>query len=102
MENWRNGEFDFWCHEQVISQGLLLCLTQLKILYYDVHTAEERCKKSAKRPKMCGNCESLKKERPGWLIIYDGKGIYGYHNKIAYVDNYDGWENMCLAYKEQE
>ena len=59
-------------------------LTQLNSLYYNVHTAEERCKKSAKRPKMCGNCESLKKERPG-LIIYDGYG-----NTIANVDNYDG------------
>ena len=61
-------------------------LTQLKILYYDVHNdPEEPCMKYAKRPKMCGNCESLTKERPG-LIIYG----YGYQNKIAYVDNYDG------------
>ena len=59
-------------------------LTQLNILYFNVHTAEERCKKSAKRPKMCGNCESLKKERPG-LIIYDGNN----GNRIANVDNYD-------------
>ena len=59
-------------------------LTQLKILYYDVHNdPEEPCMKYAKRPKMCGNCESLTKERPG-LIIYDG-----YRNTIANVGNYD-------------
>ena len=59
-------------------------LTQLNILYYDVHTGtEDRCMKSAKPPKICGTCESLKKERPGLNIYF----LHG--NKIANVDNYN-------------
>ena len=71
-------------------------LTQLKILYYDVHaefhvrcSACEECSNYVEPPKICGTCESLKKERPG-LIIDD---YYGHQNMIAKVDNYDDWEN---------